>query len=158
MAKELRLDAVSIGAAGTFVVRKRVSRASLRAAMMRRLPFDTDVIICDGGEILQLASGDPFARQPCGPKHLQFVSVLAKRPQSSPTIPFVIPRAGAWGLKIVAVHGRFVLGVCRREMKAIGYLGQLEKLFGVPVTTRSWSTILTIARALKEEGRRKAST
>ena len=36
-------------------------------------------------------------------------------------------------------------------MKAIGYLGQLERVFGVPVTTRSWSTILTIARILRPE-------
>jgi hypothetical protein len=35
-------------------------------------------------------------------------------------------------------------------MRAIGYLGQLEKVFGVPVTTRSWSTILAVARILKD--------
>jgi hypothetical protein len=29
----------------------------------------------------------------------------------------------------------------RREMKAISYLGQLEKVFDVPVTTRNWNTI-----------------
>jgi hypothetical protein len=33
-------------------------------------------------------------------------------------------------------------------MKAIGYLGQLEKLLGVPATTRNWNTILAIARTL----------
>jgi hypothetical protein len=60
-----------------------------------------------------------------------------------------MPPAGAWSLKIVSAHGRIVLGVCRREMKAIAYLGQLEKIVGVPVTTRSWNTILTIARTLK---------
>jgi len=34
-------------------------------------------------------------------------------------------------------------------MKTIGYLGQIDKLFGVPVTTRNWNTILTILRILK---------
>jgi hypothetical protein len=34
-------------------------------------------------------------------------------------------------------------------MRAIGYLGQLERVLGVPVTTRSWNTILRIARTLE---------
>jgi uncharacterized protein (DUF1697 family) len=36
-------------------------------------------------------------------------------------------------------------------MKAIGYLDRLEKVFGVPMTTRNWNTILAIARILKNE-------
>ena len=79
MARELQLDAVSIGAAGTFVIRNPVTRTKLRAEMARRLPFDADVMMCQGSEILQLASADPFAGQPSGPKILHFVSVMAKR-------------------------------------------------------------------------------
>ena len=151
MAKELRLDVVNIGAAGTFVIRKPVSRTALRSAVMRRLPFDADIMICDGREIVRLACANPFDRQPSGPGILQFVGVLAKRSRSSATVPVDIPSAGAWGIRIFSIEGRFVLGVCRREMRAIGYLGQLEKIFGVPVTTRNWSTILTIARTLNRE-------
>ena len=148
MAKTLSLDAISIGAAGTFVIRKPVARMKLRAEIARRLPFEADVMICEGSEIVQLASADPFAGHPSGPAILQFAGVMAKRKQL-PAVPLVMPPAGAWKLKIVGVHGRIVLGVCRREMKAIGYLGQLDKIVGVPVTTRSWNTILTIARTLK---------
>jgi uncharacterized protein (DUF1697 family) len=149
LAKEL--DAVNIGAAGTFVIPKPVGRTNLRSAMMRRLPFDADIMICDGSEILRLASANPFEGQPTGPSVLQFVSVLAKRTRHTATVPLVIPSAGAWGMRIFSVEDRFVLGVCRREMRAIGHLGQLEKIFGVPVTTRSWNTILTIARTLKRQ-------
>jgi hypothetical protein len=35
------LDAVNIGAAGTFVIRRPVSRTQLRAELARRLPFDS---------------------------------------------------------------------------------------------------------------------
>jgi hypothetical protein len=35
-------------------------------------------------------------------------------------------------------------------MRAIAYLGQIEKIFGVPATTRNWNTILAIARVLKD--------
>lgn len=52
-------------------------------------------------------------------------------------------------MTILGCHDRFVFGLHRREMKAIGHLGQLEKLFGVPVTTRQWSTMLAIATILR---------
>jgi uncharacterized protein (DUF1697 family) len=148
LAKALGFDSVSIGAAGTFVIRKPVARMKIRAEFSRRLPFDADVMICDGSEILRLASANPFAGQPSGPAILQFAGVMAKR-KHLPARPLVMPPSGTWGLKIVSVHGGIVLGVCRREMKAIAYLGQLEKMIGVPVTTRSWNTMLTIARTLR---------
>jgi uncharacterized protein (DUF1697 family) len=148
LAKTLSFDAVSIGAAGTFVIRKPVPRTKIREEISRRLPFDADVMICDGSEILRLASAAPFAGQPSGPAILQFAGVMAKR-RHLPAVPLIMPPSGAWSLKIIGVYGRIVLGVCRREMKAIAYLGQLEKIVGVPVTTRSWNTILTIARTLK---------
>jgi hypothetical protein len=33
-------------------------------------------------------------------------------------------------------------------MKAVGYLGAIDTLFGVPVTTRNWNTITAIAKVL----------
>ena len=147
-----RFDVVNVGAAGTFVVRKKVSRVKLRAAMMRRLPFEADVMICSGYDILRLASEDAFAGQPSGPNIVRFVSVLAKRRRFSPAVPLNLPSDGEWCLRILGYEGRFVFGVYRREMKAIGYLGQLEKVLGASVTTRNWNTILTVVRILKRAG------
>jgi uncharacterized protein (DUF1697 family) len=152
LAGELGLDVVSIGAAGTFVIRQPVTRTNLRKEMARRLPFETDVMVCEGHEILRLVTADPFAGQPSGPTILQFVSLMATRPRRVPDAPLVLPPKGAWSLKVLAIQGPFLLGLCRRDIKAIGYLGQLEKAVGVPVTTRSWSTILRIARTLEGQG------
>jgi uncharacterized protein (DUF1697 family) len=150
LAKELKhFDVVNVGAAGTFVFRKAVSRVELRAEMMRRLPFEAEVMICSGSDILRLASSDPFAGQPSGPNIVRFVSVLARRRPALSRVPLNLPSDGEWGLRILAHQDRFVFGLYRREMKAISYLGQLEKIFGVPVTTRNWNTILTVARVLK---------
>jgi hypothetical protein len=33
-------------------------------------------------------------------------------------------------------------------MKAIGQLGTLDRLFGVPVTTRNWNTMAAIGKIL----------
>lgn len=150
LAKELkRFDVVNVGAAGTFVVRQTVSRVRLRAELMRRLPFAAEVMICNGSDIIRLASGDPFAGQPSGPNIIRFVSVLAKRRQPLSPVPLKLPSGGEWCLRILTYQDRFVFGLYRRQMKAIGYLSQLEKVFGVPVTTRNWNTILAIVRILR---------
>ncbi len=150
LAEQLQhLDAVNIGAAGTFVIRRPVSQAQLRAELARRLPFDTEIMICDGREIVRMMSHDPFADQPVRPDIVRFVSLLSRRPRSAPSTPMTFPPSGQWLLKILATDNRFVFGVYRRHMKAIGYLGTLDRLFGVPATTRNWNTITEIARVLK---------
>ena len=151
LATELsEFDLVNVGAAGTFVVRKRISQTRLRAELAKRLPFETEVVICQGDDILELKSANPFAGQPAGPKIVWFVSILAKPGRLLPSTPFSLPAGGEWSLKILAVRNRFVLGLYRREMKAIRYLGQLDKLFGVPTTTRNWNTITAIAGILQK--------
>jgi uncharacterized protein (DUF1697 family) len=153
LAKTLsRFDVVNVGAAGTFVIRKTASRVKVLAEVTRRLPFEAEVMICSGRDILRVASADPFAGQPSGPHIVRFVTVLAKRRRASPQIPLNLPPGGEWCLRILAHEDRFVFGVYRREMKAIKYLGQLEKIFGVPVTTRNWNTILAVAEILKRAG------
>jgi len=144
------LDAVNIGAAGTFVIREPVTQAEVRAELKRRLPFETEVMICPGREIVRLISEDPFAGEPERRDIVRFVSVLSKRPRSMPSTPMSLPSSGKWLLKILGADPRFVFGVYRREMKAIGYLGTLDRLFGVPVTTRNWNTIGAIAKVLKK--------
>jgi uncharacterized protein (DUF1697 family) len=150
LANELkRFDVVNVGAAGTFVVHKAVSQATLRAEIRRRLPFAADIMICNGRDILRLVADDPFAGQPSERDIVRFVSVLAKRGRPSSTVPLDLPASDEWCLRILTHQNRFVLGLYRRQMKAITYLGQLEKIFGVPVTTRNWNTIQAIARLLK---------
>ena len=151
LAKELkRFDVVNIGAAGTFVFRHPVGRRQLRTELRRRLPFTADVMICEGRDILRLASGDPFAGQPSGPDIVRFVGVLAKRLQPGPAVPLNLPSSRGWCLRILTCQDHFVVGIHRREMKAIGYLGQLEKILGGSVTVRTWNTIQAIARTLKD--------
>jgi uncharacterized protein (DUF1697 family) len=142
------LGAVNIGAAGTFVIRRPVARAQLRAELARRLPFDAEVMICEGREIVRLLSRNHFADEPLRPDIVRFVSVAGRRPRQALATPMSLPPSGRWLLKILATDGRFVVGQYRREMKAIGYLGTIDGLVGVPVTTRNWNTITAIAKVL----------
>ena len=149
LARQLKhLDAVNIGAAGTFVIRRRISQSRLRAELARRLLFDAEIVICEGREITALLSQKHFARQPVRPDIVRFVSVLSRRSRSSPPLPVTLPASGPWLFKILARDGRYVFGVYRRHMKVIGYLGTVDRLFGVPATTRNWNTITAIARTL----------
>jgi hypothetical protein len=58
------------------------------------------------------------------------------------------PPEGKWLVRIVARENRFVVGLYRRHMKVISYLGMLDRVFGVPVTTRNWNTICAIVKVL----------
>ena len=149
LAEQLQhLDAVNIGSAGTFVIRRPVGRTQLRTAIARKLPFAAEIMICEGQEILELRSGDPFAGQPVRPDIVRFVSILSRRPRSAPRLPVVLPSRGKWLLKILGRDDRFVFGLYRRHMKVIGYLGKLDQVFGEPVTTRNWNTINAIGKVL----------
>jgi uncharacterized protein (DUF1697 family) len=152
LARELSdYDVVNVGAAGTFVVRRPGSRAKFRADLLRRLPFDTTVVLCDGRDLLSLEINSPFRAEPSRPDVVRFVSILSKAGGLRASLPVTFPPDGEWLVRVIASQGPFVFGEYRRHMKTIGYLGQVDKLFGVPATTRNWNTITTIVRILKGE-------
>lgn len=150
LAKQLsRFGVVNIGAVGTFVVRENVSESTLHNAIAKKLPFKCEIMICPARDIIKLASKDPFEGQPSGPTITRFVNVLAKRLPSAPPLPLCLPSDDDWLLKVITIENRFVVGLYRREMKAISYLGKIEKLLGVPATNRSWNTIEKIVKVLR---------
>jgi uncharacterized protein (DUF1697 family) len=151
IAKQLaKFGVVNVGAVGTFVVRADVSESALRNALARKLPFKCEIMICPARDIIKLASKDPFSGQPSGPDITRFVNVLAKRLSAPPSLPLSLPSDDDWLLKIIAIQDRFVLGLYRRQMKAISYLGKIEKKFGVAATTRNWNTIQKVAQILND--------
>jgi uncharacterized protein (DUF1697 family) len=151
LARELTsYGVVNVGAAGTFVVRKPVSREKFRAALLQKLPFEAHVVVCDGRDLLCLEKENPFGTEPADDGTVRFVSVLSKAVRVPPAIPITLPPVGEWFVRLIAVENQFVFGMYRRHMKTIGYLGQIDKLFGVPVTTRNWNTIVAVMRILKD--------
>jgi uncharacterized protein (DUF1697 family) len=151
LAQELRhLDVVNIGAAGTFVVRSSVSHAEVEEEVRRRLPFDAHIAICDGLEVLDLLSLDPFANEVAASEAVRFVGVLSGPSTARTSFPLALPQRGRWLVKVLGRHGPFVLGLYRRHMRTIGWLGSLDDVFGVPVTTRQWSTVGRIEKVLRQ--------
>jgi uncharacterized protein (DUF1697 family) len=155
LARELSdYEVVNVGAAGTFVVCKPGPRAKFRAELLQRLPFETEVVLCDGRDLLRLYTDNPFGAEPSSRDVVRFVSILSKAEGFRASIPIALPPDGEWLVRVIGSKSRFLFGEYRRHMKTIGYLGQIDKLFGVPATTRNWNTITAIVRILKDQAKK----
>jgi uncharacterized protein (DUF1697 family) len=149
LARELsQYEVVNVGAAGTFVVRKPGARTRFRADLLRKLPFEAEVAICDGRDLLRIENENPFEPE-APPEVVRFLTVLTKPGRVREALPLSLPREGEWLVRLIAAEGCFVFGEYRRHMRTIGYLGQIDKLFSVPATTRNWNTILSLVRILR---------
>lgn len=154
LARELdRYDVVNVGAAGTFVVRKPGAQSRFRAELLRKLPFDTAVAICDGRDMLRIETDNPFQTEG-SPEVVRFVTVLSKPGKVQAPLPYTLPKEGEWLVRLIASDHPFVFGEYRRHMRTIGYLGQIDNLFSVPGTTRNWNTVMAVVRILKGEAKR----
>lgn len=142
-------DVVNVGAAGTLVVRKAGARTRFLAALRAELPFEAEVMICDGRDIVRLETEHPFGSAPPKSDVVRFVSVFSGPAPRKGPIPLSLPDDGEWLVRLIAADGQFVFGEYRRHMKTIGYLGRIDKLFGAAATTRNWNTIQSIVRVLE---------
>jgi uncharacterized protein (DUF1697 family) len=151
LARELRdFEVVNIGATGTFVVGKPPrSHATLRARLERKLPPGTEVMLCNGRDVLRLETENPFGAESPRADVVRFVSILSKQDSPRTPLPVSFPSQGEWLVRVVASQDRFVFGIYRRHMKTISYLGKIDSLFGARATTRSWNTIIAVVRTLK---------
>src|SRR4051812_39213861 len=104
-------DVVNVGAAGTFVVRKPGSQAKFRSALLRKLPFDAHVVLCDGRDLLRLETENPFAGEPPASDVVRFVSILSKASGVRARLPVTFPSEGEWLVRVIASDGQFVFGM-----------------------------------------------
>jgi uncharacterized protein (DUF1697 family) len=153
LAKQLGdFGVVNVGAAGTFVVRQNVSQAKLRAEILRRLPFQPELVICPARDVIALVHSDPFQDAPDETKDLRhYVTVMTRVPRTLPPLPLEKPAGNKWEVKLIAITGRFALSLWRRQTNGILYPNTVvEKHFGIPATTRNWNTIAAIGDILKK--------
>lgn len=150
VARELgAYDVVNVGAAGTFVVRKPASRTKFLAELRQKLPFRAEVAFCKGSDLIALDMENPFGAEPSRPDSVRFMSILSKTVRGKLSLPIAIPDSDEWFVRVISSKNQLIFGEYRRHMKTIAYLGEIDKLFGAPATTRSWSTIRSVLRVLK---------
>jgi uncharacterized protein (DUF1697 family) len=123
--------------------------------LLSKLPFEAKVVLCDGRDLIRLERDNPFGTERSPKDVVRFVSILSKAGGIRASIPATFPPDGGWLVRVMASKGQFVFGVYRRHMRTITYLGQIDKLYGVPATTRNWSTIMAIVRILRDQRNRR---
>jgi hypothetical protein len=104
-------DVVYVGAAGTFMVRQPGSQAKVRAELLRTMPFEAEVVVCDGRDLIRLEMKNPFETEPSRPDIVRFASILSRLGRDRVDIPFKLPPRGQWFVRVIASKKRFVFGV-----------------------------------------------
>jgi len=137
-----KLDLVNIGAAGTFVSRRRIAARTIAA----ELPFVTAIVVVPAADIVALVDAGP-PRTPADAT--VFVSVLTSAAYNEPSLPIEFPAGDKWALRVLEQRGRFVISMRRAELqRGLDLNAIIERAFGVPFTTRTWGTMARIRAAL----------
>ena len=108
------LGLVNVGAAGTFVVPKRVAERTLRERVQAELPWDdAEMVVLKETEVRDALAAGAKVAVPEGAK--RFGLALPDPPPAGLKLPLVaLAKDGAWGMRYEAVAGRVAIGVRRR--------------------------------------------
>lgn len=147
------LGAVNIGAAGTFVVPKRVAGKTLRQRIQGELPWaDAEMVVLTEAEVRDALAAGAQVKVPEGAK--KFGLALPEAPPPDLRLPLeALAKDGAWGMRYEAVAGRVAIGVRRRfdETGAYPTKGIDAALGSDRGTMRDWPTWEKIGKALDAE-------
>jgi uncharacterized protein (DUF1697 family) len=147
------LGAVNVGAAGTFVLHAGGAESAVRKSILEALEFDCEVVVCAGADVVALARRAEKEARPYGKDLKTMVTVLAAKPKSTPKLPVSAPDGKDWQVRLLEVNGPFVTSTWRRTERRFIYPNEVvEKLFGVPATTRGWSTIESLRKIVESGG------
>ena len=140
------LDVVNVGAAGTFVVRGRATAAAIRREILARLPFELDMAVRPGNEVVALVRSQPFRGVAFSKDLRGWVAALCGPPGARPRLPIAKPSGKAWSIRFDRLEGAFALGLCHRRPSGSVYANPVvEDALRVPATTRWWETIEKLA-------------
>lgn len=138
-----KFDVTSIGAAGSFLVRRPPPPVRLTEAFRKALGFETEVILLPVPELAELLDEGPaeWRSPPAGTR--RFLTFLAADPLRLPNLPLVEPAGTGWHLRVVDRHGRSLRTIRKLPTSTPWTYPNpvIEKAFGVPATTRGWETL-----------------
>jgi uncharacterized protein (DUF1697 family) len=144
------LDAVNVGAAGTFVIRRKTSAATIRREVLSRLPFEPDIAIHQAKDIVALVRSQPFRDVKLSKSVRGWVAALCGRPQREPDLPHVVSKRGVWSCRVDRIEGPFAFGLWQRAPGGFVIPANVvEDAVGVPATVRWWETYERIARVIE---------
>ena len=151
LARDLaHLDVVSVGAAGTFVVRGKASASQVRREILERLPFEPAMAVVPAKEVVALVEDDPFAGVRFSKDRRGWAAALDRRPRTRPKLPVFAPARKGWSVRLDRVEGRFALGLWQRRAGGFVFPSPVvEDALGVAATTRWWETLEKVAGVIE---------
>jgi uncharacterized protein (DUF1697 family) len=136
------LDMMSIGAAGTFVVRARTTPSQIRKRILESLPFDAEVMLLTQRQLAGLLALNPASEVPSGEGVRRFLSVSTHPLRAKEHPPVYLPGRSDWQVVLKGVTENCAFGYSRSWGERMLYPNEaMEKLFGLPFTTRWWETM-----------------
>jgi len=121
------------------------SEASLErraeAAMSERLGRAFPTIVRPVDALQALLASDPYRDFPLAPGGKRVVTFLRAKPKARIALPVELH-----GARILRLKGREVFSDYVRSPKGPVFMVLIEKTFGKEVTTRTWETVLRLAR------------
>ena len=123
----------------------RASESSLErkaeAAMLKRLGNGFLTIVRPIDSLRELLASDPYKDFASQPKAKRVVTFLRELPRSRVRLPIELD-----GVRILAIKGREVFTDYVVTPKGPVFMVLIEKTFGREVTTRTWDTVVKVAR------------
>jgi uncharacterized protein (DUF1697 family) len=111
------------------------------AAMHERLGRAFPALVRSVDDLRALVATDPYAEFGVDPRAKRIVTFLRAKPASRVKLPIELH-----GARILCVKGREVFGAYLPTPKGPVFMVLIEKAFGKDVTTRTWDTVLKVAR------------
>ena len=111
------------------------------AAMTKRLGRTFLTIVRPVDELREILASDPYRTVRLSPAAKRIVTFLRDRPASKITLPAEVD-----GARILAVAGRNILSAYLPTPKGPVFMTLIEKALGREVTTRTWDTVVKLAR------------
>lgn len=149
---ELGLDVVGTVATTGNVVFDSVSRSSrslearIEEAWPHRLDFRSTTIVRTRAEVLDLIEADPFRGRADDAGSRFQVTFLKHPPAAGAPVP-APPDAGGW--EVAAAHDRHICWtIDTTRSRTPDGMRSMERAYGLDITTRTWRTVLNVAKKL----------
>lgn len=113
----------------------------IEAALLRHCGTAFLTFVRPVDALRKLLASDPYRAFRIDPTAKRVVTFLLKQPTPKPKLP--IEQDGA---RILAVKGREVFTAYTRTPKGPVFMTLLQKMFGKEQTTRTWETVMKVAR------------
>jgi uncharacterized protein (DUF1697 family) len=111
------------------------------AAMTERLGRTFLSIIRPIDALRKMLASDPYRAYRLPPEAKRIVTFLRERPAAKLTLPIELD-----GARILAIDGTNVLSAYLPSPKGPVFMTLIEKTFGLELTTRTWETVMKVAR------------